>query len=229
MYSVRGLVSEAFYMSLYDEEFQPDIPPGQMNIGLKALNYLLDEWRDKIPYTFTNRYSNVDDLMNTQYVQVDVVSFIINDFKQVLRRCSYTEWEQLTTITDLSGYPCIYWFDESVQTINIYPTPTQPNYIFEVLGRMALGAVTLNDYLPADMPVFMQSACLYELAFRLAGKFSVDWDEKKLKTYNDTMMGMLNKRIIDTKAPIKRVIPNEGSGETPGYPYWYFMSGGQGG
>lgn len=220
--SVRGLLAQALYTSMFDEVLQP-IPPSYMSIALTMLNYVLDTWRDKIPYDFTFRFNSVDELEDTNFVQVDVVSYILNNTKITLKRLQMQPYQEQTPIENLTGYPQEYWFDESTQTIHVYPRPSNPDYQFEVQGRTALGDVTMDSLLPANMPKFMQWALIYELAFMLCGRFGTAWNEQKEQARQTLLMQLDGKQVMNLKPQTRLAFGNKSA--LP-FPFFYYLSGG---
>lgn len=221
------LVTNAYYLSLYDRKLQPSVDGGDVNYGLEILNELLDEWRDYIPYSFNYTFETADDLLNTSFVQIDNVNFVINNVTYPLERVDQTRFTELNTVINLSTIPSIYYFDLSTQSIRVYPIPpVNSTYSFIVWGRQALGGLGLISELPPNMPTFMANAVKYELAYRLAGESGVMWNEQKENTRQMTFNQLKSKRQIDLTKPRNIVFGRPGSNGVPPYPYFWAISGG---
>jgi hypothetical protein len=125
---VRELLTDACYESINDENFQPALPPGRLNQALRKLNPLLDELRDYIPYAFEYRYTDVNDLTNTQFVMVNSVGYVIDTVVLPVKLVGLTQWREDAVVENLTGIPQIAFFDESTQSIRVYPAPSNQNY-----------------------------------------------------------------------------------------------------
>jgi len=228
MSTAKSLVENAFYLSLNDEVWQPAIETGMMTSGLTQLNFLLDELRDKIPYTFQYEFTDVSDLQNTQFVMVDSVTYSINGVViSILQSENLVRFREIDIVNNLVGIPAFYWFDESTQSIEVYPLPANPQYKFVVNGRRALGVLAMNDALPTNMPLYMQNAIQYELAFRFCGKYNAEWSQTKEITRQQLMKGLMEKQVIDLTPNTDILFPNTDA-NYPGAPWFYWLSGGRG-
>lgn len=210
---------------MFDRVFQPAIPNDYTTTAADKLNYVLDTLRDLIPYTFTYRFTDVDQLQNTLFVQVDVVSYILNRQKYVLQRKMVTEYQQDSSVENLVGMPQFYWFDESTQTITIYPLPSNPSYTFMVQGRKALGPLELDDELPDNMPPFMQFYIVYQIAYLMTQEFGTMWSPAKEAQRVNYENQLKNKRVIDLRPQAYTMFPSN-ENNVPGFPYFYYLSGG---
>lgn len=229
--NVQYLVESAIFLSLQDRQYQPDINAGYQASALNQLNLLLDEWRDEIPFASEITFNNVTNLNSTTFVEVDTVQYVIissqtNNAAFFLRGVSLNEYKQQQVIIGLGAFPNIYYFDQLLQRINIYPAPSQTNYQFIVRGRVAQINLGLFDDIPANMPPFMRSALIYELAFRLCAEYGVMWDAKKETTRTTTQAQLLNKKEIDLTPDNDCVFGTPGVGQNAPYPSWYYISGG---
>lgn len=221
------LVTDALYLSLYDRNFDRSIDGGDETHGLQVLNELLDEWRDRIPYPFQYTFATADDLLNTQFVQVDNVSFVLGSVKYPLTPELLTPFNEINTVLNLSTIPSIYYFDLSTQSITVYPIPpNNPTYSFIVWGRQALGGLGLVSALPPNMPVFMITAVKYEVGFRLAAEVGVLWNENKERIRQATFTQLKNKTQVTLVKPRNIVFGRPGSANIPPYPYFWAISGG---
>lgn len=223
---VRALLEEACYLSIADRIQQPAISPNYLSASLNSFNLLLDEFRDRIPYEFEYRFDNVDDLENTSFVQIDNMTFIINKVASPLMPCNLTTWKALSAVEGLTGFPTIYFFDESTQSIHVYPKPSQPSYAFVVNGRRALGNVELGDSTPANMPSFMINALIYEMAYRLCGQYNVPWNQLKENTRQVLLSQLDGKQVIDLSPRENLSITQVNRLSKYPFPMLYYMSGG---
>ena len=221
---VSELLTDACYLSVNDEDFEPAISPGRLTSSLRMFNLLLDELRDKIPYTFQYTFDDVADLQNTNFVVVDDLAYVINGIIIPMQPVNLVRWRELATVEGLIGIPQLYFFDESVQTVRVYPTPSNPQYQFILNGRQALGAVTLTTVLPANMPDYMKNYCIYEMGFRLCGKLGADWDPKNESIRQQLATALKNKQVIDVTARSSVMFSPMSS--APPFPYYYYLSGG---
>jgi hypothetical protein len=222
---VDELITDAFYLSLYDEQFQPAIPGGMKSTALRQFNLMLDEFRDKIPYTFEYNFTDVDELEDTAFVSIDDVAYVINRVIFPLSCVNLVRWRETAIVEGLTGIPQIYWFDESTQSVRVYPRPANPDYQFIINGRRALGPLNLGDTLPPNMPDYLINTLEYELAFRLAAKFGASWSDAKEITRKNLMKQLLDKRVIDLTPSRNQLFPTE-SPSIPPFPYYYYLSGG---
>ena len=228
---VKYLVDNAIFLSLQDARFQPDINSNYAEFALYEFNNLLDEWRDRIPYSQEVTFNNVTNLLTTTFVEVDTVQYVIitggtNNPAFYLRSVSESEFKQLQTIIGLSSFPAVYFFDQLIQRIQIYPSPTQNNYQFIVRGRIGSANLGLFDDVPANLPRFMQNAFIYEMAFRLAGRYGADWDAKKEDTRTRLLQDLDNKKAIDLTPDHESVFGRPGTRYDAPFPTWYYISGG---
>ncbi len=223
----KTLIENACYLSLYDEAWQPDIETGIVTSALNQFNLMLDEFRDKIPYTFTYTFDDVNELTNTSFVSIDSLNYVINTILFPMTAVNLVKWREIAIVEGLIGIPEIYWFDESTQTVHVYPLPANPSYEFIVSGRRALGPLALFDTLPVNMTLFMQNALTYELAFRITGKFNGVWNDLKEATRQQLMKGLREKQVIDL-TPTRNVLFSNCDPNVPPFPSFFYLSGGTG-
>lgn len=224
--SVKSLIERAIYLSVQDEEFQPTINGLYLQRGLDELNFLLDEWRTLIPWTQQVTFSDVDDLENSSFVSVDTVNFILNTTSQPLQRVTLTEFKEQQNIIGLTGIPAIYYFDEMNQSILVYPRPSNPSYQFTVWGKIAQATLGLNDEVPANMPPFMRSAIIYELAARIAQKYGTPWAAEKELQRQNLIKSLKNKASINLTARRNLAFGLPNSSDMAPFPWLYYISGG---
>jgi hypothetical protein len=229
--NVQSLVESAIFKSLQDRQFQPDVNSGYQTFALNELNNILDEWRDVIPFGTQVVFNNITNLTSTSFVEVNTVQYVIissstNNAAFYLRSVSESEFKRLQTIVDLRSFPAIYYFDQLLQKINIYPAPTQTNYQFIVRGRLAQINLGLFDEIPANMPRFMSNTLVYELAFRLCAEYGVEWDAKKETIRNSLLAQLENKKEIDLSPDNSIVFGTPGTSYNAPYPTWFYISGG---
>lgn len=224
--TINYVLTEAIYKSLQDRQFQAPILGSYQEVALRILESLFDEWRDKIPFAQQFTFNSFDELTNTDFVSVQNVNYILNVKNQLpLRRVDRDEYYNIQGILGLTGLPQVYWFDELAQTINVYPSPQNPNYQFIVWGRPAMSAMQPSDVLPTNMPTFMVTAITYELAFRLCSEYGVAWDEKKEMVRQQLLAMLDKKKTIDLKPQIMKIFKT-GSSRVPPFPFFYFLWGG---
>jgi hypothetical protein len=228
---VKYLVDNAIFLSLQDARFQPDINANYAEFGLYEFNNLLDEWRDHIPYSQEITFNSVNNLLATTFVEVDTVQYVIisggtNNAAFYLRGVSESEFKQIQQIIGLSSFPAVYFFDQLIQRIQIYPTPTQTDYQFIVRGRIGSANLGLFDDVPANLPRFMQNAFIHEMAFRLAARYGGDWDAKKEDTRTRLLRDLENKKAIDLTPDRENVFGRPGTRHDAPFPIWYYISGG---
>lgn len=224
--NVQQLLTNAIYKSVQDRAFQRIILPHYKLVALNELNYVLDEWRDLIPFESKIVFNNVDNMTNSRFVEVDSVSYVINQTSTVLVPLNYKSFREQKSVQNLQGYPQIYYFDQLNQTIEIYPAPSNPTYQFIVEGRIQTANVGEFDELPAQMPSFMISAVTWEVAFRICAEFGVPWDAKKEQIREKTVAGLLNKKNIDLTPKPDCVFGLPDAGSSAPFPFWSAMSGG---
>jgi len=224
------LVSEALYLSLYDRELQPAINGGVTAAALNTLNIIFDTVRDLIPYSVEYSFNNVDDLLGTDFVQVDNVSFVLPGSP---KRANYqlipvnlTRFVEARQIIDLRSIPAIYYFDPLKQNIDVYPIPNQPSYSFIVWGRTAIGPLTLYASIPFNVPKYMIQYLIYELAAQLALEKGVPFDEKKEAKRAQLFAQLKSKRETPLSTPAMSVFGRPDMGGIPPYPWFYKLSGG---
>jgi len=223
---ISTLVTDALYLSLYDRELQPAINGGVTNAALNTLNYIFDESRDLIPYPVEYTFNSAAELLNTPFVSVDNVNYLLpgSNVKQPLLSKDLTDFNKLSLIVGQQSIPNIYYFDPLLQNINIYPLPSQVDSRFIVWGRAALGPLTLNSALPQNMPIFMANALIYELAGRLAGEKGAVFNERKERTRLDLIGQLKSKRQVSLSTPRDNVFGSP-NGKHP-FPFFYYLSGG---
>lgn len=229
--NVQYLVTSAIFLSVQDAAFQPDINSGYQAFALDQINSILDDWRDYIPFNQEITFDNISDLTSTEFVEVNTVQFVLlteadNNAAFYLRKASLDEFKRQQVIIGLEAFPGIYYFDQNLQRINIYPLPSQPNYQFVVRGRLAQINLVLTDVIPANMPRFMWDAVIWETAFRLAARYGTQWDAKKETLRNYTYKSLTDKKEIDITPDIHNVFGQPGISYASPFPIWYFVSGG---
>lgn len=225
--TVNYVLTEAIYKSLQDRQFQAPIQGSYLEVALRTLESLFDEWRDKIPFAQQFTFNNVDELTDTNFVSVQNVNYILPARNQMpLRRVDRDEFYNIQNIIGLKGLPQVWWFDELEQTIHVYPEPQNPNYQFIVWGRPAMSAMQPSDLLPDNMPTFMITAITYELAFRLCSEYGVPWDEKKEMVRQQLLLMLDKKKTIDLKPQIMKIFKTGGN-TVPPFPYYFYLWGGQ--
>ncbi len=229
--NVQSLVTRAIFKSVQDRQFQPDINSGYQAFAVDELNSILDEWRDMIPFNQEITFNSIDNLTSTTFVEVNTVQFVLiteasNNAAFYLRPTSLNEFKRQQVIVGLQAFPGIYYFDQNLQKINIYPLPSQPDYQFIVRGRISQINLGLFDDIPANMPRFMWNALVYELGFRIAAEFGIPWDAKKESTRQAVLLSLETKKEIDITPDIHNVFGQPGISYDSPFPIWYYVSGG---
>lgn len=224
---VQQILTNAIYKSVQDRAFQRVIEPHNKIIALNEMNYVLDEWRDIIPFASEVIFNNVDNMLASRFVEVDSVSYVINQVSTVLWPKSIREFRELKTVQNLQGYPEIYYFDQLTGNIDIYPRPSNPTYQFIVEGRISIANLGEFDTVPANMPPFMQNALIYEIAFRISAETGTPWDAKKEVIREKLVSGLMNKKNIDLTPKPDCVLGLPDTQANSPFPLWYYMSGGQ--
>jgi hypothetical protein len=227
---VNYILSEAIYGSLQDRQFQAPINASYQEVALRFLESLLDEWRDKVPFCQQFTFDSVEELVNTNFTSVDNVNYILQVKNQVpLRRCTgKDEFYNQQYVIGLHGQPQVYYWDELQQTIDVYPTPNQPNYQFVVWGRTQMSAAQPEDDLPSNITAFMANALIYELAFRLCAEYGVVWSQAKESIRQQLIRYLDSKQTVDLSSPVKRLFKRPGR-QVPPYPFYYDQWGFSGG
>lgn len=223
---IQSLITDAIYKSLQDREHQPQINSGYANFALYELNYILDEWRDLIPFSQEFVFTNVDDLADTNFVSVSNVNFVLNNVSAELPPITLTEYMRISQVTNLRSIPTCYYFDQLKQTIRVYPIPNNQPYLFIVWARVADRPVTMFDEIPLQVTPFMQNALVYELAKRLCEEYGVDWPEGKESTRVKLYSLLQGKRSVDLKPAANIVFGLPNVSQVPPFPYFYAISGG---
>jgi hypothetical protein len=228
---VKSLVDQAIFLSVQDAEFQPDIEQTYASFAVNEINNLLDEWRDQIPYSNEITFTNVSNLNSTTFSEVDTVQYVIissgtNNAAFYLRPVQESLFKQQQQIIGLKSFPTIYYFDQLIQKINVYPAPTQNDYNFIVRGRVLNVDLGLFDDIPANLPRFMTNAIIYEVAFRLAARFGNVWSDSKENTRQGLLNGLLNKKSIDLTPLNECVFGLPSMKNNAPFPTWFYISGG---
>lgn len=227
---ISTLVTDALYLYLYDRELQPAINGGVVSAALHVLNKIFDEWRDLIPYPVEYNFTTESELLNTVFVSVDNVNFLLpgSNVKQPLVSKDLSTFNNLSSPVGMRSVPKIYYFDPLLQNINIYPLPSGPGYRFLVWGRAALGPLTLNSAFPVNMPPFMASALEYELNDRLCGAKGIPVNDKTKR--NDEkrleLIGQLKSKRQISLVPQNDNVFGRPSSNIPPFPFFYYLSGG---
>lgn len=224
---IQEILTNAIYESLQDRKFQKIVDGGYLLIALNHLNTILDEWKDLIPYATKRVFTSIDDLRNTTFGEITSVAYIINKSSNILEAKSLIQFRDIQNVIDLKGFPSVYYFDQEAQSLDIYPEPSTTPYEFIVYGRILSAQYGQFDDVPTNIPKFMQSALTYEIAFRLAANYGVDWDGKKESLRTTTFNQLKNKKSLDLSAPQESVFGLPGTKNRAPFPTWYYMSGGQ--
>jgi len=223
---VQQILTNAIYESLQDRKFQPIVDGGYLLVSLNHLNNILDEWKDLIPYATSITFTDVVNLRNTLFTEVDSVSFVINRSTTILNERTLREFREIQDVIDLKGFPESFYFDQQLQTLEIYPEPSTFPYQFIIDGRIALADLGQFDDVPINMPRFMQSALMYEIAFRLAATYGVEWDGKKETLRTFLFDQMKKKKSIDLSSKAESVFGLPSTRNRAPFPTWYYLSGG---
>lgn len=222
----KFIVDRAVYLALQDKQFQPKIDSGYADEALINLNLLLDEWRYYIPFHEEITFNDVDNLEASTFVEVDDVIYIINTTTFPLVPVNLTRFKEVQVIEGLTGFPQYYYFDLMTQNIEVYPKPSNPTYQFKVWGRVQQINLGLNDTIPANMPSFMQTALIYEIAYRLAGQYGMPWDDKNENTRVSTYQSLKAKKDFDLTPRRQIDYPRSRAGSNAPFPWFYYISGG---
>lgn len=225
--NVQQILTNAIYKSVQDRAFQKIINPHYYLVALDQLNYILDEWRDLIPYQSEITFNNVTNLLATKFVEVNSVLYIINNVPTQLTEKTITQFKRLRSPTNLVGYPEIYYFDQLNQNIDVFPLPSNPEYQFTVNGRIATANLGEFDLVPANMPPFMVNALTYEIAFRIAAEYGVIWDGKKETIRASLVNDLMNKKSVDLIAEPTCDLGMPTVSNSAPFPLFYYLSGGQ--
>lgn len=225
--NVKTLLQNAIFKSLQDRQFQPNINDQYEQVALNFLNLILDEWRDYIPFAEEITFNNVDNLLNTTFVSISALNFILNRVSFTVESVTLTRFKELQEIIDQPGWPSIYYFDELKQSILIYQTPTMPNYQFTVWGRVQQINLGLFDDIPTNMPAFMENALTYELAFRLCAEYGneASWNPLKEQIRQTSTANLISKKDIDLRTP-RDIVFGSPRGIVPPFPNFFYLSGG---
>lgn len=223
---VKEILTNAIYKSEQDRALNPVVDAGLLLFALFEFNQLLDEWRDHIPYNSYITFNDVNNLQNSRFVQVETVNYILNNVSFPLRPVALDEYKRIQTIIGLTGFPEVYFLDELTQTINIYPSPSDPAYQFTVWGKVQQLYLGLSDRVPANMPPFMVKALTYELAFIIAAEYGTPWDSKKESIRQSSFASLMQKKSIDLSPEIDIVFGSPSQSSNSPFPYFYFTSGG---
>lgn len=224
--NVQQILTNAIYKSVQDRAFQKIINPHYYLVALDQFNYILDEWRDLIPYQSEATFNNVNNLLASKFVEVVSVLYIINNVPTQLAERTITEFKRQRSPTNLMGYPEIYYFDQLTQSINVFPLPSNPEYLFTVNGRIATSNLGEFDIVPANIPPFMINALTYEIAFRVAAEYGVPWDAKKENIRISLVGDLMNKKSIDLTASPTCDLGMPSTSNSSPFPLWYYLSGG---
>lgn len=224
--NVQGLVNSAIYRSLQDRQHQADINSGYAEFALTQLNLILDGWRDYIPFPSETVFNNVTNLENSRFVSIENVNYIVNKVSFPVTPVTLDRYQEQATVEDLIGFTGIYYFDPLNQTIMVYPKPSNVSYQFRIWGRLSQIDLGMFDELPANMPLFMQDALVFELAYRLASEYSVPWDDKKEEQRQKLIQQLIGKKKLDLSYKRNIVFGSPNSNSLP-IPYLYYLSGGQ--
>lgn len=223
---VQQILTNAIYGSLQDRKFQKIVDGGYLLAALNHCNDILDEWRDLVPYASSATFTDVVNLRNTRFTEVDSVSFVINRSTSILTSRSLREFREIQDVVDLKGYPESYYFDQENQTLEIYPEPSTFPYEFIVDGRIQVADLGQFDDVPVNMPRFMQTALTHEIAFRLCADYGVEWDGKRETLRTTSIQQLKNKKSIDLSPKSNSVFGMPNTRNRAPFPTWYYMSGG---
>jgi hypothetical protein len=223
---VQQILTNAIYDSLQDRKFEKIVDGGYLLAALNHLNNILDEWKDLIPYASSATFTNVENLENTTFVEVDSVAFVINRSSNILTSRTLSEFREIQDVIGLVGYPESYYFDQLNQTLEVYPKPSTFPYQFIVDGRISVVDLGQFDDVPARLTRFMQTALTYEIAFRLSADYGAEWDGKKESLRTGTFQSLRNKKSIDLRPKSESVFGLPNTRNTAPFPTWYYMSGG---
>lgn len=224
--NVQSILTDAIYNSLQDRQFQANINAGYLDVALKTLNQILDEWRSYIPWEDKVTFTNVDDLTSSTFASVTNVNYVLQNVIMPLQEVNLTRFNELANIVNLAGIPEIYYFDPLAQTINVYPSPSNPAYEFTVWGRIQQVNLGQFDNIPANMPPFMVRAVTYELAFNLCAAYGAVWSAEKENIRQTSIAKLKRMKKIDLQNPLHSVFGRPGSDGVPPFPFFYYLSGG---
>jgi hypothetical protein len=224
--NVEGLVSQAVYTSLQDSQANPSINAGYLTYGTYELGNILDEFKDWIPFAQELTYDNIDELTETLFVSVSNVNYVLNTVQTPLMRMDLTRFNDNQTILGLVGVPQYYYFDELKQTIMVYPNPSNPQYSFTVWGRESQEGLTTFSVLPLNMPPFQINFLIYKLAHRCCARFGTYWSDDKDKILMRLERNLMIKRDLDFTPRRNIVMGRPGTQGIPGFPYFFWASGG---
>ncbi len=224
---VLFIISEAIYLSLQDREHQPILDSGYVTFGLNQLNFILDEWRDKIPFSQLLTFNNYTQLTNTKFLSVSNISYVLNTVQMPLQQVNLTRFIELQNVIGLLGVPQIFYWDELNQTIQVYPAPSNPVYQFTVWGRMADAPLLTTDVVPSNIPQFMVNALIYQLGYRLAIQYNSKlWNDGKNAIRMELIELLTSKKSIDITPRRNLVFGRPDVGGVPPYPWIWAISGG---
>lgn len=225
--NVQKIITSAIFKSLQDREHQPEINAGYQDTALDFMNNILDEWRDKIPYKNAITFTTVESLLNTTFVEIDAIQYVIStNIPFWLQEKSLSEFLQLQNVIDLKSFPAIYYFDQLSQSVDIFPLPSNTDYKFIVQGRIAQIELDIFDEIPANMPRFMQDALIFELAYRLSIEYGRIWSDKKEERRMALLKALIQKKEIDLSQDRNIDFGTPGLMQRAPFPTWFYLSGG---
>lgn len=223
---VQQILTNAVYLSVQDRAFQPIVEEHNKIVALDQLNFVLDDWRDMIPYQSQVTFNDVSNLLATTFVEVESVLYVLNNVPTQLMPRSITQFKREKSPTTLIGYPQIYYFDQLSQNIDVFPLPSNPTYQFVVNGRISTANLGEFDTVPANITKFMEDAITYQVAFRIAAYYGAKWDGKKETIRENLEASLLNKKSIDLSPQPTCDLGSPTTSQSAPFPFWSAMSGG---
>jgi len=199
--NVLKIVTDAIYKTgMQDRSLDKTLTQVPLEFALDELNKLLDSWRDKIPFDTKIEFNSASDLEQTKFVSISSINYIYGQsISYPLRAVSLSEFSALNNVLNIISIPSIYYFDLLTQNIEIYPRTFNDSGRFIVNGRLSQINLGLEDKIPANMPLFMQDAVVWELAFRIAAEYNLSWSELKIKAYQNAIDRLDSMNYIDIK------------------------------
>lgn len=226
--NIAGLIAQAIYnSSLNDRQSDPEVSSNYVNYGLFQLPFILDEYRDNIPFAqqFTN-LSN-DDLLNTDYYEVSNVNYVLNTVSTPLIPWTLQQWNENRYVTNLTGVPQAYYFEPLSRSILVYPPPTPAQqYTFTVWARKADLNLALTDIIPDQITPLMRNTLIYKLGKDMALEYGVPYPEEKDRRLMQLESKLSDRKDTDLTPPRNLVFGSPNQANIPGFPYFYYASGG---
>lgn len=225
MSTVRGLIEDALYMSLFDRQSDDiDLESAPVSSAVKKLNEIIDQYRNYLPYTTVVKFDNIAALDAIEALEVSTIQYFLGDVGYMLLKDNQASFSRHAAVANLKTVPSRFWFDKYNNKIHIYPSPSaNNNEYFEVGYVPKISVANLNNSLPENIPPFAEVFFKYELAQVISLETETKWSAGKEQKRQEARTILMQNGSRNLDKPELASFGNAQNGKGA-FPWFYYAN-----